>query len=115
MATAFRWGGVCSSCTSGCRDKPSDREPLLIVCTACGGKDEKCERCKGFGTERITGCPKEIIDRQTWRLLELSDFADKGAFPVTGGVLEQSDSFLSGCRMVWGETKYWKAKNRTTE
>jgi len=86
-----------------------------MTCTACGGKNEKCERCKGWGHERITKCPRKLIDRQTWRLLELADFADKGSFPILAGVLDQSDSFLSGCRIAWNETKYWKARNRVTE
>jgi len=86
-----------------------------MQCTACDGRDENCERCGGWGTEKITDCPRKIIDQQTWRLLQLADFAEKGCFPVSGGVLEQSDSFLSACRMVWSETAYWKAKNGITK
>ena len=85
-----------------------------MECTTCGGKDEKCKTCGGWGHIKITGCPKEEIDNPTLRLIELAEFAEKGAFPVSGGVLDQSAGFMRGARMVWNETEYWKAKFRIT-
>jgi hypothetical protein len=101
---------VCKQCSSTCKDAPSEREPLLIDCQFCGGKDDKCKHCGGWGHQRITQCPRKLITPDIWRLLQLAEFAEKGAFPVSGGVLEQSDSFLSACRSVWQEVSYWKAK-----
>tara|TARA_R100000152_G_C6781949_1_gene217713 strand:- start:3322 stop:3471 length:150 start_codon:yes stop_codon:yes gene_type:complete len=35
--------------------------------------------------------------------IELADYAKNGAFPIMGGVLEQSQSFLSACQFLWSE------------
>lgn len=35
--------------------------------------------------------------------IELADFAKDGAFPVAGGTLDQSQSFLVACRYLFNE------------
>ena len=35
--------------------------------------------------------------------IELADYAKNGLFPVSGGALEQSQSFLAACRFLWSE------------
>ena len=60
-----------------------------------GGKSsEGCTHCGGRGVVRIKTCPLKFIGRQTWTMASLSRFADKGAWPIGGGTLEQTESFL---------------------
>jgi len=35
--------------------------------------------------------------------IELADFAKKGSFPIVGGTLDQSQSFLAASRFFWSE------------
>jgi len=43
---------------------------------------------------RIKKCPLQFVGSQTWTMASLARFADKGAWPISGGVLDQSESFL---------------------
>lgn len=52
---------------------------------------------------RITRCPKDEITDSVAHLLELVDWAKDGHFPVAGGVLDQSQSFLYACRYLWAQ------------
>lgn len=81
-----------------------------MECTRCAGDDDNCPVCKGWGRERLTTCPKEIVAVSTWRLLQFTDFAERGAWPLTGGVLDQTQSFADACQIAWREDGYWKRK-----
>jgi len=39
----------------------------------------------------------------------MANFAEKGAWPNSGGVLEQPQAFLDLCDVVWSETEKWRA------
>jgi hypothetical protein len=80
-----------------------------VKCIACNGQDENCETCDGFGVHHI-GCPKDSIDPSTVRAIQFADFADKGHWPVSGGVLDQSQSFVSACNFIWKEEEHYKPK-----
>jgi hypothetical protein len=86
---------------------------VMMQCTVCGGNDDHCKACDGWGKQRITSCPKEIPDAATWRVIQMSEFADKGSFPIAGGVLDQAQSFLDACQICWREEAYWKRVKTT--
>lgn len=88
--------------------KSGEVPAVIMDCTACNGTDDNCEACGGGGKQRLTTCPKTIPDAATWRVIQLSEFAERGAFPIAGGVLDQSQSFLDACRICWRENDYWK-------
>jgi len=55
------------------------------------------------------------VDSATWFLVDMADHADKGAWPIAGGVLDQSESFCRACRVVWNEDAKWEAEKLVTE
>jgi hypothetical protein len=70
-------------------------------CPSCGGKSETCKTCEGNGRGiRVTGCPMSQVGGEVWSLMEMARFADKGLLPVSGGVCDQSQSFLDGYRLI---------------
>ena len=74
---------------------------MQIACPSC---DEKgCDECDYEGWLKITNCPQQEVSRDVMDFLELADFAKQGAFPIEGGTLKQSQSFLSACRFLWSE------------
>lgn len=83
---------------------PTAKSPLDVECPACGnGKGATaCPTCKGWGVIRVRECPQAYVGR-LWDVIGLCQFADKGAWPLAGGVLDQSDSFLTF-------TSIWRAK-----
>ena len=70
-----------------------------------------CDACGERGVFEVE-CPRQYIDAGMRLTLELSTFAEKGSWPVAGGVLDQSHSFVSACRFIDGERQVWKAKMR---
>jgi len=87
---------------------PSELAPLQIACPSC---DEKgCEFCDNEGWLKITQCPQSEFEVNMMEFLELADFAKQGSFPIIGGTLDQSKSFLTACRFLWSEEA--KAENQ---
>ncbi len=58
----------------------------------------------------MVDCPTKLIDPVAWQAIEGAEFTEKGMFPVGGGFLDQTASYLSAVRLVWAESAYWKAK-----
>ena len=85
-----------------------DGEP----CPNCSGKGERdgvfCRECWGRGMWTIRECPYQVVPSSTWNVLRLSHLADKGAWPVRGGVLDQAQSAIDAFGLI--ETYIAKAR-----
>jgi len=77
-------------------------------CITCGGIG--CAVCGKRGTLEISQCPLLLITADVWELLGFADFAKKGALPIGGGALDQTESFLKAYRFVLSEQDFWKNK-----
>lgn len=51
----------------------------------------------------IDTCPQRLVDAGTHWLLRLAEFAEKGTFPVAGGVLDQSPAFIGAMELIRSE------------
>lgn len=93
---------ICKGCgITKCALQVNEQYPLQIACPTCD--EHGCSECDEEGWIRITQCPKTIVDREIMSFIELADYAKNGLFPVSGGALEQSQSFLAACRFLWSE------------
>ena len=60
----------------------------------------------------VKQCPqKEIIPDIGWAM-QLARFAKQGAWPVGGGTLDQTASFLAACRIVWQADEVVEIENK---
>lgn len=50
------------------------------------------------------------IGREIWELLEYAALYKRGLAPVAGGALDQAESFLAGCRLIWSLQARYKAE-----
>ena len=105
VAAEFAAGRICRGRCPADRDKcgnaPSANQPWECECPACDGLG--CEHCGDSGIARLTACPQTIVPAEIWECRRLAEFAEKGLLPLAGGVLDQTDAFLAGCRVVWRE------------
>lgn len=69
----------------------------------CEGDDEKCPDCGGFGTFDIPHCPVFELDRNTAEFIQLARDADNGKWPVGGGSVDESASFMEAYRFYKSE------------
>ncbi|QNN23532.1 hypothetical protein HED60_15025 [Planctomycetales bacterium ZRK34] len=53
----------------------------------------------------IGSCPQKLLDADTRWVLRLVEFAERGAFPVAGGVMDQSPGFLAVMELVRSEKR----------
>ncbi len=72
----------------------------------CSG--EGCDSCTG-GSVRIDGCPNAYC-ASVVPAINLVELFEKGLPPVTGGVLDQSASFLNAARFFASEDQLAKAE-----
>ena len=83
---------LCHSCTAKeCRSLGREGDTIEIECVSCDG--EGCEKCEN-GFFHIDGCPNKFCSRVV-RSLDYLDLWKKGMPPITGGVLDQSASFIN--------------------
>ena len=80
----------------------------VLACPVCnpdgeGPGIEGCEGCGGNGSFELTESADEYVDSGIWQCIQLADLAKKGCLPVVGGSLDQANSFLVACRLVWSE------------
>lgn len=98
VAANYVCGAVCSRCTASCCDNPPrPNVPSRMPCPVCdGGKDApSCKACKGRGYFKVDRCFRDFVPADIWESVRMSRFADEGALPVAGGVLNQTHSFMS--------------------
>jgi hypothetical protein len=107
----LRFGAVCERCPGPgrCKDKPTVAEPIEMKCIACGGSAAGCDHCRN-GRFAVQQCPLEFVDDEIWDLVRYADLMTKGLTPVSGGLLDQSASFVKAAHFVIEETEYYKAK-----
>jgi hypothetical protein len=43
-------------------------------------------------------------------VIEFAGYAERGAWPVAGGTLDQAQQFLEAVRFVWREQRHWRAE-----
>lgn len=116
IAVGTNWGAVCDCPGGKCVDPPTETEPVCLEdlpCPACGGNEEKapdCGTCQGHGFQLLTRCPYAEVPPDVWDMVDLCEFADKGNLPVSGGVLDQTASFLACLRFVRADTVYFRAQ-----
>jgi hypothetical protein len=118
MGVAIQWGNGCKHDQDGkCIDEPSEISPIILngfVCEECGGRDElilNCKSCRGTGKIRFESCLLKIITVDIWELLDAVEFADKGNLPISGGFLDQTESFMEGLKLVRRLNAKMKANN----
>ena len=93
---------LCRSCTNvTCRSLSTERDKIEIECPRCNG--EGCEECKN-GLFEIDGCPNSFCSSVV-RSLTMFDLFEKGLPPVTGGVLDQSNSFIEAAQFFESEER----------
>ena len=82
----------------------ADQPPLLPPRRGGPGGGGQCALCGGTGRLRLTQCPQTAVPCEVWDLWELADlYLEHGLPPVAGGALDQTDSFLTGCRIIQAE------------
>lgn len=50
----------------------------------------------------------QMVDAETWEVIQYAGLYEKGLPPVHGGVLDQSRRFIELCQIVWREQAHWK-------
>ena len=99
----IRSGKMCRGCTScRCVDKPSEIEPAIIECPACGGLG--CVHCDEVGSFELVGCPHDYAD-DILDLVPAVDLFQNGCPPVGGGSLDQANWFVDAARRLKSETE----------
>jgi hypothetical protein len=73
----------------------------------CDGQDEGCKECNG-GLFQIDGCPNEFCQKVITSI-DMVDLFGKGLPPISGGVLDQSASFIEAVRFF--ESEEGKVRN----
>jgi len=81
--------------------------PAEFECIKCSGYDESCTSCKGLGHFKVTRCPKMEVDRRSIGIMRLLDMADRH-LPLSGGMLEQTQSFIDLLDWWENEKKRWE-------
>lgn len=94
---ALRYSGMHRHDRQGkCIDQPSEYEPF--------------ELRVNNQIIMIPRCPYQEVEAWAWNVLDFAEDAEKGHWPLAGGLLDQSASFLAAARFIRSEIDYWKAK-----
>ena len=81
----------------GCdEDSPSELDRIPCHCDG----SPHCVRCEGRGVVSMRRCPNAVITRREREMIRYSALAKSGLWPVEGGALDQSKSFLDGYAVV---------------
>ena len=97
---------LCRSCTKGkCTSLSTEESRIEIECPVCDGCG--CEECKD-GAFELDGCPNSFCSKIV-QSIDLIDLFGKGLPPITGGVLDQSASFIEAARCF--ESEEGKVRN----
>ena len=71
-----------------------------MECPNCNGAG--CEECND-GAFELDGCPGEYCSRVVTAINLIDLYTTKGLMPVSGGVLDQSASFIGAARFFQNE------------
>lgn len=71
-----------------------------MSCPECSGRNKACAACGGSGVIVIERCPYEELDSGTMRAIALARMARRGAWPIEGGTLAQTQWFVDFCQAL---------------
>ena len=71
--------------------------------------DHDCGACKGTGCFTLTACPKQSINRQTHEFMRFVRLSEHH-LPLSGGLLDQTQSFISALDWTTNEKNRWAAE-----
>lgn len=86
----MRCGKLCGACGNQCFDRPTEMDTIEIGCPVCEGLGDECQACNGAGTIPINDCPREYVGWEISDAVGYAIHAEKGAWPVAGGLLDQA-------------------------
>jgi hypothetical protein len=100
VAVGLTFGAACSACTAGrCVDAPTAEEPL-------------CLSMHGAAPIEITECPNKYCGENARQTVRLAAFAKRGLLPVAGGLLDQTQSFITALELVWSEQAEYRREKK---
>jgi len=70
----------------------------MIQCGQCDGAG--CDSCGEVGRHIVKSCPRKLIDGEMWSMIGDFSISNDGLWPVAGGTLDQTQSFLNA-RAIW--------------
>jgi len=76
---------------------------LAIRCPRCNGLDRECERCRGTGEAILFRCPTSHNSAELSAAFFAYALVETGVWPASGGLLDQSASFVGFVREVNAE------------
>jgi len=91
----------------GC-DEPTERPIYSVSCSGCDGTDPECTRCLD-GATGMHRCPGKLLDahadgRRIGEAFNLCvQYQQHGIMPVAGGMMDQTQAFLSMLRVFQHE------------
>ena len=77
-----------------------------MPCTVCGQKG--CDECGQRGYTELDKCPLEILKASDFEFLRIVKMFEKGILPEPGGLLDQTQAFLTAAEFVMDEMDYYK-------
>jgi hypothetical protein len=72
------------------------------TCPVCNGLGN-CPACDNRGVRTFRSCPKAEIPAVVWMCVEAYWYGKRGLWPINGGWLDQSASFLEAFRILHSE------------
>jgi len=74
-----------------------------MSCPVCN--EAGCDYCGTVGTIEITECPQRLAGNDCVDLANLTDIYEKGLPPVSGGVLDQSNWFVTAAARLMNDER----------
>lgn len=70
-----------------------------------------CRRCEGsrYDPEPLKTCPYDLLTKDIRDALDMAAHAQKGRWPVAGGLLDQAAIFVEACEEIWGQQRQYEA------
>lgn len=94
----------------GC-DAPTPQPWFELECPRCAASDPNCTLCRGAGRIGIDRCPNVTIP-EVYRVATSAALeSDEGAWPESGGVLDQSAWFVAARNVVLGVVDDWRKRS----
>lgn len=82
----------------GCKEETPHELDRIPCCS-----QSSCHRCEGSGFYKLRRCPRQILPGDIMQILRYVAMARDGLWPVAGGSLAQSQSFLDAHAVVLAE------------
>jgi hypothetical protein len=92
--------------------KPTEAMPAELQCVQCNGMDDHCKSCDGTGTFPLTDCPWQFIDKATIEATKYVSAAEHH-LPLSGGMLDQTQSFVDCLDWLTNEKNKWENDRNT--